>query len=121
MPYIPTPYTDARKVPARVLRRYHDMQVFLDMENPDDPDGDLIEYEFYLFFYVAPAEPDVGIDCEYLEDLFYAEADGSPVPEDVWVEIDKIDARHDDRKPVSEYMDDWNESNVQSALEWEGF
>lgn len=117
MTYKPTPYSDARTVPMRELFRYHEHEVSLECDNLADPDGDLVEHEFSLFFTIQPAEPDVGIMGEYVDDWFYAESDGSPVPEIVWQETDKIGARNDDRSPVSKAMDDWHERNLERALE----
>lgn len=117
MAYNPTPYTSARAVTLRELRTYHEHEVSLECDNPADPDGDMIEHEFSLFFTIQPAEPDVGIMSEFLDDWFYAESDGSPVPEIVWQETDKIDARNDDRSPVSKAMNDWHERNLERALE----
>lgn len=119
MTYKPTPYAAARAVPARQLLQYREHEVSLECDNPADPDGDLVEHEFSLFFTIAPAEPDVGIMSEYVDDWFYAESDGTPVPEIVWQEIDKIDGRNADRSPVSKAMNDWHERNLERALEGE--
>lgn len=119
MAYKPTPYSRARAVSKDMLRGYSDIEVSLEFENPSDPDGDLSVHIFCLFYKIMPAEPDVGAMREYIDDWFYANWDGSPVPEPVWVEIDKIHARNDDRSPVCRLMDDWHERNLERALEGE--
>lgn len=119
MAYKQTPYSEARAVPQRVLWAYRDIEVSLECENPSDPDGDLVEHIFCLFYKIMPAEPDVGAMREYIDDWFYANWDGSPVPEPVWVEIDKIYAGNDDRSPVCRLMDDWHERNLERAIEGE--
>ena len=122
MTYTPTPYSEATPVSAKTLRAYHEHEVSLEIDNPEDPEGDLIEVEFSLFFTVQPAEPDVGIMSEYIDDWFYANGDGSTVPEGVWVEIDKIGHRVGDWRSdfVSKRMENWHERNIEAALESDG-
>lgn len=117
MTYKPTPYSSARAVPSRELRTYREHDVSLECYNPADPDGDMIEHEFSLFFTIQPAEPDVGIMGEYVDDWFYAESDGTPVPEIVWQETDKIGAHKEDGSPVSKAIDTWHERNLDRALD----
>jgi len=117
MSYQPTPYSEAKSLPRSVLMSYQEQDVSLEIEDPDDEDGGYREIEFTLFFSVGPAEPDVGIMSCYVDDYAYANGDGSPVPEAVWIQLDKIDARDDERKPISKSMDDWHERNCERALE----
>ncbi|MGL5735480.1 MAG: hypothetical protein ACRCYS_11490 [Beijerinckiaceae bacterium] len=110
MTYTPTPYSKASKY---ATRGYDCIDVSLEIETEDDVE----EVEFCFFFQVEQAEPDVGISENYIDDWFYAEGDGSPVPESVWIEIDKIDRKNADRTPVSKGMDSWHETNYFYALE----
>ncbi len=116
MTYTPSPYANAR--PVRI-GGYHSHDVTLEIENPDDPEGDLIEHEFALFFKIADADPDVGIMSPYVDDWFYAEPDGGIVPESVWLEVDKVEALDAERKPVSKGMNDWHERNLEAAMDEE--
>jgi len=113
MQYTPTPYSEAKHVSSKSLAQYHEHEVSLECENPEDPEGDLIEHEFSLFFSMQGAEPDVGIFSEYIDDFFYCMSDGSPVPEAVWIETDKINSG------TCKAIDAWHERNCERALEGE--
>jgi len=117
MAYKPTPYAQARAVSKRAVLSYSEIEVSLELENPADPDGDLLEFTFFLHFKVAPAEHDVGIMGEYIDDWFYSEWDGSPVPELAWIELGKIGAIDAARAPISKAINEWHEANLERALE----
>lgn len=126
MTYTPTPYAQAKDVPAAQLRRYLDIDVSLELPDPADEDGDLIEHEFTLFYKIAGAEPDVGIMSHYVDDWFYAMPDGTPVPEQVHYALDKIDAREGNgcmfgpngkNALIDPTITDWHERNIESACD----
>jgi len=119
MTYTPTPYATATGFDARMLRGCHSIDVALEIDNPADPEGDLIEHELCLFFTVQPAEPDVGISSAYVDDWFYCNADGSLVPEAFFVELDKIGEVDAQGKPISKGMDNWHEINLENAMDEE--
>lgn len=113
----PTPHSAAVRISAKMLSRYQCIDVILEIDNPADLEGDLIEHEFSLFFTVEDAEPDVGVMSPYLDDWFYAEADGGVLPEPFWNEIEKIGAIDAERKALSPSMDKWHESQIEQAMQ----
>lgn len=126
MAYTPTPYAQARDVPPQQLRRYQSIDVTLELDNPSDPDGEQIEHEFAMFYQIAPAERDVGIMSDYVDDWFYANHDGTKISEELWAATDKIDARTGNGFAFgpdgrNDYVDPsiqaWHERNLEEAME----
>jgi hypothetical protein len=119
MTYTPTPYAQAKDVPAAQLRRYLDIDVTLELPNPADEDADWIEHEFSMFYQVGGAEPDVGIMSDYVDDWFYANADGTKLSEELWSATDKIDHREGayNTPHVDPAIQRWHERNLEAAME----
>lgn len=109
-------YEDETALSKRELGYFHYHGTSIEIE-PEDPDGDMIDIELGLFFRVQPAEPDVGIMSEYVDEWHYALPDGGVPPEAAWREIQKIGARDEDRKPISKGMDAWHERNLERAVD----
>lgn len=64
----------------RRYAQYDSISVCVEIDNPADPEGEMLEREFSFFFKIGCAEPDVGIMDDYLYDFYYAEDDGKELP-----------------------------------------
>jgi hypothetical protein len=94
----------------------HSIEVTLEVETDDD----VTEVELTLNFSVQPAEPDVGIMSDFINDYAYTMPDGrTPDPT---LKLDEIDER---TSALGVYpamyknpgLQRWHERNLEDALE----
>lgn len=94
----------------------HSIEVFLEVETDDD----VTEVELMLNFSIQPAERDVGIMSDFIEDYEYLMPDGSqPDPSLKLAELDKRTSAlgvypATFKNPA---LQRWHECNLETALE----
>lgn len=96
------------------------MENSIDVILEHETDDDVLKVDLILNFSVQPAEPDVGIMSDYVEEYEYVMLDGS-APDPIY-KLDEIDTWV---SPLGVYpvvfknpeLQRWHERNLEDALE----